>query len=336
MNVAFLIFNRPELTSRVFAEIARAKPKMLLIVADGPRNEQERVQCMATRAIAERVDWDCTVLKNYSEVNLGCRRRIASGLEWIFSQVEEAIIVEDDCLPNSDFFRFCAEMLDYYRDDERVGHICGLNVSERLPRDGSSYGFSLYPSIWGWATWRRAWVAYDVDIKAWPEFRDNRLHDGIFPTHHEALVFEKALNDIVAGRSDTWDGQWFFSRLCQGTLAIRPAVNLITNIGFGAKGSTHTDFDHPVGHLETRPLSFPLKHPIWFIVDRPSDERLVEMCFQLGPSRWERMTAFVLNRHWYGSMLRAMPLVGRCWSKWRSYRTKVGATSTRVRNWKAS
>jgi hypothetical protein len=318
MNVAFLIFNRPDLTRRVFAEIARAKPDKLLIVADGPRNEKERAICLEARAIAEGVDWDCTVLKNYSEANLGCKRRVASGLDWVFSQVEEAIILEDDCLPHADFFRFCMVMLDCYRHDTRVGHICGLNLDERVPRHGCSYGFSLYPSIWGWATWRRAWRSYDVDIKAWPTFRSHGWHYDVFPTRHEAVVFEKTLDDIESGRNNTWDGQWFFSRLCQGTLAVRPAVNLITNIGFGAGGSTHTDFDHPVGHVKTRPLAFPLKHPEWFIIDRQSDEHLVKICFQLGASRWERMRALLLNRYWYGSLMRAVPLVGWCWSKWRT------------------
>ena len=127
--VVFIIFSRPDLTARVFAEIARARPEKLLVIADGPRpdREGEDAKCAATRAIIERVDWPCEILKNYSNVNLGCGHRPATGLRWVFEQVEEAIILEDDCVPHPTFFRFCEELLEHYRDDERVMHISGDN-----------------------------------------------------------------------------------------------------------------------------------------------------------------------------------------------------------------
>src|SRR5262245_26909140 len=127
--VAFIVFNRPDLTERVFAEIARARPPKLLVVADGPRPDVagEAEKCVATRAIIDRVDWQCDVLTNYSDRNLGCGRRPSSGLRWVFEQVEEAIILEDDCLPHPTFFQFCEELLERYRDDKRVMHISGNN-----------------------------------------------------------------------------------------------------------------------------------------------------------------------------------------------------------------
>src|SRR6185369_17048088 len=107
--VALLVFNRPEETSRVFAAIREARPLQLFIIADGPRssrpNEQNR--CAMVRQIVEQVDWPCQVERLYSETNLGCRKRVASGLDWVFSRVEEAMILEDDCLPDQAFFRYC-------------------------------------------------------------------------------------------------------------------------------------------------------------------------------------------------------------------------------------
>lgn len=152
--VAFLIFNRPDTTRRVFAEIAKARPPKLLVVADGPRADHpdDVEKCAAVRAIIDGIDWDCKVLTNYSDINLGCKRRVSSGLDWVFDTVEEAIILEDDCLPHPAFFRFCEEMLNKYRDDKRIAMISGDNFQFGRKRTEYSYYFSRYPHIWGWAS----------------------------------------------------------------------------------------------------------------------------------------------------------------------------------------
>ena len=160
--IVFLIFNRPDTTKRVFEAIRQAKPKKLLVVADGPRDDRqgEAEKCAAVRSIIDTVDWDCKVLTNYADVNLGCGLRVSSGLDWVFEQVEEAIILEDDCLPHPSFFPFCEEMLDLYRHDERIMHIAGTNSLEEWKSDVQSYHFSYTGGIWGWATWQRAWKYY--------------------------------------------------------------------------------------------------------------------------------------------------------------------------------
>ena len=140
--VAFLVFNRPDLTARVFERIAAARPQTLLLVADGPRNENEVATCDQVRNIITRVDWDCRVLTNFSDINLGCKRRVASGLDWVFSQVEEAIILEDDCLPSLSFFPFCQGLLERYRDDNRIFAIGGTNLQFGISRTEHSYYFS--------------------------------------------------------------------------------------------------------------------------------------------------------------------------------------------------
>lgn len=172
--VAFMIFNRPEKTARVFAEIRKARPTQLFIVADGPRTEQEKEKTDATRAVTEHIDWECEVKRNYSDVNVGCKMRVSSGISWIFENVENAIILEDDCVPEQSFFPYCQELLERYKDDTRIMHISGDNFE--WGRTGNfesdaSYYFSRIPHVWGWATWRRAWNLYDINMTSWPECR---------------------------------------------------------------------------------------------------------------------------------------------------------------------
>lgn len=248
--VAFLIFNRPDLTQRVFKVIAEAKPSKLLVIADGPAKPEQVALCEKARA-AVQVDWDCEVLTNFSDSNLGCRQRVSSGISWVFSQVEQAIILEDDCLPAPSFFSFCEALLDRYRDDERVMHIGGTNVQQGQSRTPSSYYFSRYTHIWGWATWRRAWRHYNVEMPNWPQ--DRELIQKSFRDPIEAEFWLNKFDKVHAGAIDTWDFQWVYGCWSQSGLAVIPSVNLVSNIGFGP-GATHThevtaDSCLPVGDI---------------------------------------------------------------------------------------
>lgn len=260
--VAFIIFNRPDTTERVLAEIAKARPPKLLVVADGPRLDRpgEAEKCMATRAVIDRVDWDCEVLTNFSAANLGCKNRVSSGIDWVFDVVPEAIILEDDCLPHPSFFRFCDEMLERYRDDERIGMISGDNFQFGHKRTDSSYYFSRYCHIWGWATWRRAWRHYDRNIRKWPEIRSGRWLDSVIRDPFEHLHWDGIFQALYEGKIDTWDYQWVIACWMQNMLSIMPSVNLISNIGFGAE-ATHTTKESVYANLPVEAMSFPLRHP---------------------------------------------------------------------------
>ena len=157
--VALLVFNRPEITRRLVAAVHTAKPSKVLIFGDGARADHpEDIELVrATRAVVSAAPWECEVLTNYSEVNLGTKYRPATGLDWVFDTVEQAIFLEDDCLPHPSFFRFCGELLERYRDDERVRMISGNNFGRGPRASDESYFFSQYVGIWGWANWRRAW-----------------------------------------------------------------------------------------------------------------------------------------------------------------------------------
>jgi hypothetical protein len=271
--VAFLIFNRPDVTARVFAEIARARPAKLLVVADGARADRagEAEACRETRAIVERVDWDCEVLTNFSEVNLGCRRRVSSGITWVFEQVEEAIILEDDCLPDPTFFPFCSELLERFRHDERVSMICGSNFLHGRKPTPDSYYFSRFGHIWGWASWRRAWAHYDADINLWSELRETSWLADTLGDELAARYWRERLDSVRAGEVDTWDYQWFFTWWAQNCLAAVADTNLITNIGFGVD-ATHTKTAvAAMSELPRSALVFPLQHPAYMARDREID-----------------------------------------------------------------
>jgi hypothetical protein len=278
--VGFIIFNRPEATQRVFAEIARARPPKLFVIADGPRPHRpgETEKCAATRAVIDRVDWPCEVVKIFSEENMGCGHRPHTGMQQMFEQVEEAIILEDDCLPHPTFFRYCEDLLERYRDDERVMHISGDNFhlgQQQLP---GSYAFSCYSLTWGWATWRRAFRHYDRRITSWPTLRnttwlDDILGDGSAIGHWNG-IFDTA---HAAGDSTSyWAYQWLFAIWAQRGLSILPNVNLISNIGYGGD-ATHTNItDDPRAELATAAMTFPLEHPRVVLRDRRVDRVIFE------------------------------------------------------------
>ncbi|WP_255427214.1 methyltransferase domain-containing protein [Sphaerospermopsis sp. LEGE 00249] len=267
--VGFLIFNRPETTARVFEAIRQAKPPKLLVVADGPRAEKlgEAEKCAATRAIINQIDWECEVLTNYSNVNLGCRKRVSSGLDWIFEQVEEAIILEDDCLPHPTFFRYCQELLEKYRDDQRVMMISGDNFQFGRKRTEDSYYFSRYGHVWGWASWRRAWTKYDDSMAIWPRLKNNGWLSKVLG-NEQAVSYWTQIFQAVYDGFNTWDYIWLFTLWANNGLTILPHVNLVSNIGFGS--GTHTTMSNsPLANMSVEAMTFPLQHPL--VINRNSE-----------------------------------------------------------------
>lgn len=294
--IAFFVFNRPEVTQAVFERIALAKPPVLLLIADGPRSHvaNEAEKCARVRQIISSIDWPCEIHKNFSEQNLGCKRRLSSGLDWVFSTVEEAIVLEDDCLPEPSFFRFCEEMLDRYRDDERVMMVSGDCF---LPPDfpfggkkgGYSYYFSRNPHIWGWASWRRAWEKYDLEMKLWPELKSIGFLNDLLPDEKSVKYWTNTFDAVYSGKVNTWDFQWHFAQWVNHGFSIAPAQNLITNIGFGVD-ATHTTQDAPgYSNLKTSPLSFPLMHPPFFYQRTDADNWVQKNVIDVPRSLWTRV-----------------------------------------------
>jgi hypothetical protein len=271
--VLFLIFNRPDTTKQVFEAIRKAKPPRLYIAADGPRSDKpgEAEKVEETRRIATQVDWDCEVKTLFREKNLGCRVGVSSGIDWFFENEEEGIILEDDCLPSQSFFWFCEELLERFRTDERIFIISGDNFQFGKRRTSESYYFSRYTHIWGWASWRRTWQKYDVEMKLWPTVRDGKWLYDILQDRKDVNYWQNIYERVFNNKIDTWDYQVNFSCWVNSSLNIIPNNNLVSNIGFGAD-STHTaDGNSPFFKIPHCELSFPLKHPTIMVRDALAD-----------------------------------------------------------------
>jgi len=278
--VALLIFNRPDLTEIVFKAVAQAKPKKLLVVADGPRFPKEIEKCQKARSIIDRVDWNCEVLTNFSEKNLGSPRRCASGLNWIFSEVEEAIVLEDDCLPAPSFFNFCQTLLEHFRHDERVMHISGNNFQFGQSRTKYSYYFSKYSHNWGWASWQRAWKHFDLHIKTWPEFKEAELIKSVCGDHIEQKYWTTLFDRVFNAESLHWDYAWLYTCWSQYGLSILPNTNLVSNIGFRSD-ATHTISENsPHARLPISDI-WEIKHPSFIIRNQEADSYTFNHIFRV-------------------------------------------------------
>lgn len=280
--VLLIVFNRPDKARQIFEAVRKAQPKKLYIAADGPRNVEEQQKCEECRALVNQVDWNCEIHTLFRETNIGCGRGPYEAINWLFQHEETGIILEDDCLPHPSFFPFCEEVLEYYRYDTRIMHVAGTYYLDDWQNNPEySYYFSQNGSIWGWATWRRAWQYYDYTISLFPELMKKGYFEGFFSLEKEKNfridLFQKTYNNPPS--VNTWDFQWDFARYTQNGLSVVSNINLVSNIGFG-KDATHTfNSDRKEANLKTKSLKFPLKHPPFVMRDYESDRRTMESHF---------------------------------------------------------
>lgn len=280
--VALVFFNRPEQFEKVFETVKKAAPSKLFLIQDGPReNNAKDIENIAKcREIVQNVDWECDVIADFSEENLGCGRRIFTGISRCFEQVDRLIILEDDCVPSDSFFPFCAEVLERYKDDQRVGMITGMNHLNSFEKVDSDYFFANVGSIAGWATWKRSWDLMDYDLSGVANDPNAmRLlwnHQKFFPTRNSA--YSNVINkkkELDAGKKLTsWSTQFGVSQILNSLLIVVPKWNLMSNIGLTEESA------NSVGSIKFIPrglralyrlklfdMSFPLKHPKYVISD---------------------------------------------------------------------
>ena len=239
--VLIIAFNRPTCLERLITALRDVKPTKVYFACDGPRVgvEDEEELVAAVRRTIDLIDWPCRIEKKIGDVNLGCKAGVASAIDWLFDNEEEGIILEDDCIPGRDFFEFCEQMLARYRNVEQVFAITGNNFQNGwLPAD-STYYYSKYMHVWGWATWRRAWHSYDGDLTFLPELLSDAEWVSLHPNQKERTYWEKILQRVRRNEIDTWDYSWAASIWWSKGLVVTPQVNLVSNIGFGAD-ATHT------------------------------------------------------------------------------------------------
>lgn len=274
--VVFFVFNRPELTRRVFAAIREARPPRLLVVADGPRpgrSEDTELCAQVRQLILGGVDWPCDVRTDFADRNLGCGPRIFSGLQWAFGLVEEAILLEDDCLPHPTFFQYCQQMLERFRHEPKVFMVAGTNFGGARPGHADRSLLSRHCSIWGWATWRRALEGYSLDFSWWREGTgpaDLRAECADWREHRFICdLFDSQKYGVV----NTWDIQWFAHVFRRQGLSVVPGTNLISNLGTMGHHTNQRGQNH---HLATSAAHFPLVVPNRLERDREYERVLVQ------------------------------------------------------------
>lgn len=273
--VLFLVFNRPDTTAQVFRAIRQTHPLRLYVAADGAREgrEGEAERVAKVREIATAVDWPCEVKTLFREDNLGCKNAVSSAITWFFEHEEQGIILEDDCLPHTDFFSFCEQLLDHYRDDERVSVITGDNFQAGRWRGEGTYYFSRYNHVWGWASWRRAWKRYDRDLTFWPSWRHSEDWTSKLPDKVERQYWAKIFDRMYAKQIDTWDYPWTASVWYYGGLTATPNVNLVSNIGFGEDATHTTSANSELTEMPTHSIGY-LRHPLRVERDKDADRHI--------------------------------------------------------------
>ncbi len=248
--ILFLIFNRLDTTKIVFEKIRSIKPAFLYVAADGPRNELEKLKCEETRAVLNEIDWECELKLLFRDQNLGCGKAVSEGISWFFENEECGIILEDDCLPDDSFFNFASTLLDKYRDDKRIWHIGGNNFQDEIVRGHSSYYFSMFAHIWGWATWKDRWQKYKFNIENYDLQNDLNNYTDDKRIYN---YFNRRKRQVASGTTNTWDYQWLFCMWQHYGYAIVPNQNLVTNIGFG-NNATNTKINSFLANIPVQSL----------------------------------------------------------------------------------
>jgi len=299
--ILLIAFNRPELTKQILHRIKEINPNELYVYLDGPRenNENDKARQEDIINIIREIGWnDCNLNVNNNDLNLGCGKGPETAITWFFDNVQEGIILEDDCLPDISFFSFCEETLSKYRTDTRVMHISGSYLFNEYHQEDSYY-FSIFPGSWGWATWKRSWNLFDRDMSEFLNFKKLKLIKNIVDDTEFASFLQNRFELIYENPDlDIWDYKWQFTVISNNGLALIPTTNLVKNIGFG-ENSTHTHTEHPLyKKIALNYIEFPLKHPDFVICNKTLDSKFYRKWHHQGKHK-------ILTRvRYYANMIR--------------------------------
>jgi len=272
--VLLLLYNRPDYTRKSIACLSSVAPSSLYIACDGPKNgnSKDMKLCNEVKTVVQNIPWKCTVRRLYRHSHSGSKFGLSESIKWFFSHVSKGIILEDDCMPNVSFFWFCKELLEKYKNNKKIMHISGTNFQRKRIYGNASYYFSRFPQVWGWASWRRAWRQYDIDMRDYTDSKNYTIVKKIFHNHGIERYFEKIFESVRAGKVEAWDYQWFYHIWKNNGICITPQTNMITNIGFDHR-ATHTTYTTSVSYVPTKEINV-IVHPKRLSVCRDADERL--------------------------------------------------------------
>jgi hypothetical protein len=284
--VLFVVFNRPGATQRVFNNIRIARPSRLYIAADGPRQgiSADVLLCEQTREIVSRVDWDCEVKTLFRDENAGCKQGVSAAITWFFEREDEGIILEDDCLPANSFFKFCDVLLKKYRYDTRIRHITGCNLQCGNKWGNASYYFSNRTHVWGWASWKRVWNEYDLNLTRYDSSEVKEQLKNIYDDDFVAEAWTNIFNELKAGRLNSWAYPLDFCNFFNNGLVIIPNENLVSNIGFES-AATHTIDEESVYSNVSLTEMDEITDPVFFVPQKQADLSIINRDFNIEEQR---------------------------------------------------
>lgn len=290
--ILFVFYIREETTLKVFEKIAEIKPAKLYLSSDGARSKKDQLRVNNLRdKVLSMIDWPCNVSKRFNVSNLGCGSAVSSSINWFFKNEARGIILEDDCLPSISFFNYCEELLNKYEENKLIWHISGANLFSNN-KEVFSYKYSIYPGVWGWATWGDRWNNYDFSL--------NEIEINKYKYFSKSIVSEKYFKKIFRllkdKKIDTWDYQWMFTIWKNNGLSITPNFNLVTNIGFGDHSSNTHEIDDSRANINSEEI-INISHPVEIKLCA-SDIKIKELYFSINYFKifkqkiYDRFTAF--------------------------------------------
>jgi len=261
--VLLITFKRSDNTEKLINILIENKINKIFIYNNGPRNEVDNLECSKTKRIIQSYSKQYNNIEVlYKEKNTGLKYNIPEAINWVFQTNDRAIILEDDCFPNENFFSFCNELLEKYENDQRIGQISGsnfLNHKNFNYKIKQSYYFSNIVNCWGWATWKNRWEEFhDVEMKSWPKIKENKIIEKFFNNKKNSDYFIKMMENNYPNNI-MWDRAWFLTSIIHKRLTIIPEKNLISNIGYDEKASGPNP--NKWNSLKLENLEFPLIHP---------------------------------------------------------------------------
>jgi hypothetical protein len=303
--VLFVLFNRPVTTQQVFNQIRAAKPKRLYLTADGPRPgfPHDEKLCKQTREIVAEIDWDCDVKTLFRDENAGCKNGVSAAINWFFSQEEEGIILEDDCLPANSFFKFCDTLLEKYRYDTRIRHITGCNLQFGKKWGNGSYYFSNRVHVWGWASWRRVWDDYDLGLDKYHETDIKQQMKNIYDDDLVAECWANIFKELKAGKINSWAYPLDFANFFNNGLVIIPNENLISNIGFSANATNTLNKNSVYANIPLAEID-EIQHPLFMLPEKQADISIMNSDFDIAERRRKQNSWHRKIKRWFKSGLR--------------------------------
>ena len=284
--VCLFLFQRKDTVLRIVERIAQVKPYKIYLISDQGRNDKEKLCVAECRAAVESaITWECEIVKDYAIENRGVFKNIGLGAMRVFEHEEQAIFLEDDNLPEVTFFDYCKEMLERYKDNDRIVWICGTNYLGKYEnRTNDSYMFTRHLLPCGWASWKDKYEKYydkyfshfnkDVVLRMKYNYKN-------IPLYKQQLEsIRREYERMQAGRNfASWDYQMCFSIRANDLLGVSPCNNQIKNIGVDAF-SEHggTSFSNKMTQrfcgMDSYPLEFPLKHPETILIDPVYEKKI--------------------------------------------------------------